>query len=88
MTVKGYDLVGDIHGHANALHRLLGKLGYGGPRCFSACGKADDLRWRFYRSRFAAAGGSANCTLHVRGRHSKGGHGKSRIQRDRMGDPE
>ena len=28
MTFKGYDLVGDIHGHANALHRLLSKLGY------------------------------------------------------------
>ena len=28
MTVKGYDLVGDIHGYANALHRLLIKLGY------------------------------------------------------------
>ena len=28
MTVKGYDLVGDIHGHSNALHRLVNKLGY------------------------------------------------------------
>jgi hypothetical protein len=25
---KTYDIVGDIHGHANALHRLLGMLGY------------------------------------------------------------
>lgn len=25
---QGYDLVGDIHGHADALHRLLDKLGY------------------------------------------------------------
>ncbi len=28
MTVHGYDLVGDIHGHADALHRLLKKLDY------------------------------------------------------------
>jgi TPR repeat protein len=28
MTVQGYDLVGDIHGHADALHRLLRKLDY------------------------------------------------------------
>jgi hypothetical protein len=28
MTVQGYDLVGDIHGHADALHRLLHKLDY------------------------------------------------------------
>jgi hypothetical protein len=26
--IQGYDLVGDIHGHADPLHRLLGKLGY------------------------------------------------------------
>jgi Calcineurin-like phosphoesterase len=25
---QGYDLVGDIHGHADSLHRLLAKLGY------------------------------------------------------------
>ena len=24
----GYDIIGDIHGHADALERLLGKLGY------------------------------------------------------------
>lgn len=28
MTVQGYDLVGDIHGHADALHRLLRELNY------------------------------------------------------------
>ena len=28
MTVQGYDLVGDIHGHADALHRLLCELEY------------------------------------------------------------
>ena len=28
MTVQGYDLVGDIHSHANALHRLLHELDY------------------------------------------------------------
>jgi hypothetical protein len=28
MTVQNYDLVGDIHGHAEPLHRLLDKLGY------------------------------------------------------------
>jgi hypothetical protein len=28
MIVQGYDLVGDIHGHANPLYRLLDKLGY------------------------------------------------------------
>ena len=28
MTIQGYDLVGDIHGHADALHRLLKKLEY------------------------------------------------------------
>jgi len=28
MTTRGYDLVGDIHGHADALHRLLHKLDY------------------------------------------------------------
>jgi hypothetical protein len=28
MTVQGYDLVGDIHGHADALHRLLRALDY------------------------------------------------------------
>jgi hypothetical protein len=28
MTVRGCDLVGDIHGHADALHRLLLKLDY------------------------------------------------------------
>jgi Calcineurin-like phosphoesterase len=28
MTIQGYDLVGDIHGHAGALHRLLHKLDY------------------------------------------------------------
>ena len=28
MTFQGYDLVGDIHGHADALHRLLHKLDY------------------------------------------------------------
>lgn len=28
MTVQGYDLVGDIHGHADALHRLLRDLDY------------------------------------------------------------
>jgi len=26
--IQGYDLVGDIHGHADPLHRLLAKLGY------------------------------------------------------------
>jgi hypothetical protein len=25
---QGYDIVGDIHGHANPLHRLMSKLGY------------------------------------------------------------
>lgn len=29
MTVQRYDLVGDIHGHADALHRLLRALDYG-----------------------------------------------------------
>jgi hypothetical protein len=28
LTFQGYDLVGDIHGHADALHRLLRKLDY------------------------------------------------------------
>jgi Calcineurin-like phosphoesterase len=28
MNGPGYDIVGDIHGHANPLHRLLNKLGY------------------------------------------------------------
>ena len=28
MTGQGYDLVGDIHGHADALHRLLRELDY------------------------------------------------------------
>jgi hypothetical protein len=28
MTEQGYDLIGDIHGHADALRRLLTKLGY------------------------------------------------------------
>lgn len=28
MAVQGYDLVGDIHGHADALHRLLRALDY------------------------------------------------------------
>jgi hypothetical protein len=28
MTIQGYDLVGDIHGHADALHRLLHNLNY------------------------------------------------------------
>ena len=28
MIVQGYDLVGDIHGHADALHRLLHELDY------------------------------------------------------------
>lgn len=28
MTAAGYDLIGDIHGHADALETLLGKLGY------------------------------------------------------------
>jgi hypothetical protein len=28
MTIQGYDLVGDIHGHADALHRLLRELEY------------------------------------------------------------
>ena len=28
MTEQGYDLIGDIHGHADALRRLLIKLGY------------------------------------------------------------
>ena len=28
MTVQGYDLVGDIHGHADALHRPLRELDY------------------------------------------------------------
>ena len=28
MTVQGYDLVGDIHGHADALNRLLRELDY------------------------------------------------------------
>jgi Calcineurin-like phosphoesterase len=28
MTFQGYDLVGDIHGHADALHRLLHELDY------------------------------------------------------------
>jgi hypothetical protein len=28
MTIQGYDLVGDVHGHADALHRLLKKLEY------------------------------------------------------------
>jgi hypothetical protein len=49
MTIQGYDLVGDIHGHADALQRLLHELGYEVfGRCFSASRKADDLRWRFY----------------------------------------
>ena len=28
MAIQGYDLVGDIHGHADPLHRLLDKPGY------------------------------------------------------------
>ena len=28
MTIQGYDLVGDIHGHADALYRLLRELDY------------------------------------------------------------
>jgi hypothetical protein len=28
MTIQGYDLVGDIHGHADALHRLLREFDY------------------------------------------------------------
>lgn len=28
MEVNGFDIIGDIHGHADALHRLLKKLGY------------------------------------------------------------
>jgi hypothetical protein len=28
MTIHGYDLVGDIHGHADALHRQLPALDY------------------------------------------------------------
>jgi Calcineurin-like phosphoesterase len=28
MLTQGYDIVGDIHGHAGPLHRLLDKLGY------------------------------------------------------------
>jgi hypothetical protein len=28
MTLQGYDLVGDVHGHADPLHRLLDKLDY------------------------------------------------------------
>jgi hypothetical protein len=28
MTIQGYDVVGDIHGHADALRRLLHELGY------------------------------------------------------------
>lgn len=28
MSVQGYDIIGDIHGHAYALRRLLIKLGY------------------------------------------------------------
>jgi hypothetical protein len=28
MNVQGYDLVGDIHGHADPLRRLLEKLDY------------------------------------------------------------
>ena len=28
MTIQGYDLVGDILGHADALHRLLRELNY------------------------------------------------------------
>ena len=28
MTIQGYDLVGDVHGHADALQRLLHELGY------------------------------------------------------------
>jgi hypothetical protein len=28
MTFQGYDLVGDVHGHADTLHRLLRKLDY------------------------------------------------------------
>ena len=26
MAIQGYDLVGDVHGHADPLHRLLDKL--------------------------------------------------------------
>jgi hypothetical protein len=28
MIIQGYDLVGDVHGHADPLHRLLDKLDY------------------------------------------------------------
>jgi Calcineurin-like phosphoesterase len=28
MTAHGYDIVGDIHGHADPLRRLLDELGY------------------------------------------------------------
>jgi hypothetical protein len=28
MNIQGYDLVGDVHGHADPLHRLLDKLDY------------------------------------------------------------
>ena len=28
MEGAGYDVVGDLHGHAGQLHRLLAKLGY------------------------------------------------------------
>jgi hypothetical protein len=28
MIIQGYDVVGDVHGHADPLHRLLDKLDY------------------------------------------------------------
>ena len=28
MAIQGYDLVGDVHGHADPLHRLLDRLDY------------------------------------------------------------
>jgi Calcineurin-like phosphoesterase len=28
VSAQGYDVIGDIHGHADALRRLLAKMGY------------------------------------------------------------
>jgi hypothetical protein len=64
MTVQGYDLVGDIHGHADALHRLLRGLDYAEIEgVFRHPERQINLRWRFHRSRPATAGGPANCAL-------------------------
>jgi calcineurin-like phosphoesterase family protein len=81
LTIQGYDLVGDIHGHADALQRLLHELGY---EVFEDVFRHPERQMIFVGD-FIDLGPYQREVLRIARSicgHSERSHRKSRIQRD------